>query len=190
MPAPTLPIVVALVGLPGAGKSAVAERLVRALPLRLVSRDAIRAAMFPECRYTLAEKRAAFRSVLTALEVNAALGASSIVDGMTFSRRRDLDRVAEACRRHGSALLAIWLDVPPHVARARVADDRARGLHVAADRVPALVDAVQRRFEPPPADAPAIDAAQPLDEVVRAAYALVAAAIGAAHPPDPGSAPA
>ena len=94
-------MVVALVGLPGAGKSIVAHHLVRELGLRLVSRDAIRAAMFPDCRYTITEKRGAFRAVLTAIEVNAALGASSVVDGMTFAKRSDLDRVAETCRRSG-----------------------------------------------------------------------------------------
>ena len=52
------PLVVALVGLPGAGKSEVASFLARELALRLVSRDAIRAAMFPQCRYSPAEKRA------------------------------------------------------------------------------------------------------------------------------------
>ena len=172
------PIVVALLGLPGAGKSAVATSLVRALPLRLVSRDAIRAAMFPECRYTLAEKRGALRAVLTAIEVNAALGASSVIDGMTFSRRRDFDRVAEASARCGASFVPIWLDVPPHVARARVAADRAGGGHVAADRVPGLVDSVLGRFEPPPEGTPALDAARPLALVAADALAIVAAALG------------
>src|SRR6185312_17112682 len=87
------PIVVALIGLPGAGKSVVARALEDQLGLRRVCRDAIRQAMFPKCSYSFAEKRAAFRSMLVALEVNCLLGESSVLDGMTFSRRRDLLRV-------------------------------------------------------------------------------------------------
>lgn len=168
------PLVVALVGLPGAGKSVVAAFLARELALRLVSRDAIRAAMFPQCRYSPAEKRAAFRAVLTALEVNCALGESSVIDGMTFARRRDLERVRERCAAYDAMLQPVWLDVPPHVARARVAADFARGVHPAADRDPALVDAVLRGFEPPGAGVPAIDASLPLAQVCVLVRDLVA----------------
>src|SRR5688572_28821545 len=174
------PVVVALVGLPGAGKSIVAHHLVRELGLRLVSRDAIRAAMFPDCRYTITEKRGAFRAVLTAIEVNAALGASSVVDGMTFAKRSDLDRVAEACRRCGARLVALWLDVPPHVARARVAADAARGAHVAADRDAALVDRVLREFETPGEDVMPIDASGDAESVNAAVLAAVSAALARA----------
>src|SRR5687767_9718946 len=78
-------LVIPLIGLPGAGKTTLATALAERLSLRLVSRDAIRAAMFPECRYSMAEKRASFRALLTALEVNCALGASSVLDGMTLA---------------------------------------------------------------------------------------------------------
>src|SRR5689334_19957821 len=93
-PAPLAkPVVVALIGLPGAGKSVVARALEDQLGLRRVDRDTIRHAMFPKCSYSFAEKRAAFRSMLLALEINCMLGASSVIDGVTFSRRRDLLRV-------------------------------------------------------------------------------------------------
>ena len=169
------PLVVALIGLPGAGKSEVARHLAHELGLRIVSRDAVRAAMFPACSYTLAEKRAAFRAVLTALEVNCALRASSVIDGMTFARRADLERVRERCAGYGASVLAIWLDVPPHVARARVARDVARGGHPAGDRDAALVDSVQRDFEPPGPDVPAVDAALPLAELCARVTELVTA---------------
>src|SRR5690349_10105105 len=78
------PVVVALIGLPGAGKSLVARALEDQLGLRRVCRDAIRHAMFPKCSYSFAEKRAAFRGMLLALEINCMLGASSVLDGVTF----------------------------------------------------------------------------------------------------------
>src|SRR6185312_3333371 len=90
---PSQPYVIALIGLPGGGKSVVARALEDQLGLRRICRDAIRHAMFPKCSYSFAEKRAAFRSMLVALEVNCMLGISSVLDGATFSRRRDLLRV-------------------------------------------------------------------------------------------------
>ena len=59
-----MPVVIPLVGLPGAGKTTLADALARAFGLRMVSRDLIRDALFPACRYTPTEQRAAFRAVL------------------------------------------------------------------------------------------------------------------------------
>ena len=94
------PVVVALIGLPGAGKSVVARAIEDQLGIRRVCRDAIRHAMFPKCSYSFAEKRAAFRSMLLALEINCMLGESSVIDGVTFSRRRDLARVDSVIGRY------------------------------------------------------------------------------------------
>src|SRR5512146_211362 len=97
-PVGVTPVVVALIGLPGAGKSLVARALADQLGLRRVCRDTIRYAMFPSCSYTFAEKRAAFRATLLALEINCLLGESTVIDGVTFSRRADLVRVDTTIR--------------------------------------------------------------------------------------------
>jgi predicted kinase len=143
------PIVVALIGLPGAGKSVVAAHLAARLGLRRVCRDAIRAAMFPRCAWTPTEKRAAFRAVLLATEVNLALGESTVIDGMTFSRTRDRDKVQALAERYALRYLPVWLDVAAATARTRVAADLAAGRHAAGDRTPTLIDRVQERFEAP-----------------------------------------
>jgi predicted kinase len=162
----TKPTVVALMGLPGAGKSTVAAHLAARLALRRVDRDEIRAALFPRCDYSVLEKRAAFRSLLHALEVNCALGHSSVIDGMTFSRRRDVERVARTIEPFGARLLPVWLDVPAETARARIARDIASGVpHVAADRTPGLVDEVLQRLQLPDARVAVIDASKPVDQV-------------------------
>jgi predicted kinase len=173
-------LVVAVMGLPGAGKSLVAGALERQLGLRRVCRDAIRQAMFPQCDYTFLEKRAAFRGLMLALEINCLLGASSVIDGMTFSRRQDYDQVAALAAAHGADLLPLLIDCPPDLARARVAQDLAAGRHAAADRDPALVTAVALRFEAPPAAALRIDARLPAADVCRLAVAEVAARLGRA----------
>jgi predicted kinase len=168
------PVVVALIGLPGAGKSVVARALEERLGLRRVCRDAIRHAMFPQCAYSFAEKRAAFRSMLLALEINCLLGESSVLDGVTFSRRRDLVRVDAAIRRYGFTPIPIFLDCPPALARQRIADDMVHQPHLARDRTPDAVTEVLARFDAPPPSALAIDARLPLEQVCRIALDAVA----------------
>ena len=172
------PVVVALIGLPGAGKTVVARALEDQLGLRRVCRDAIRHAMFPKCAYSFAEKRAAFRAMLVALEVNCLLGESSVLDGTTFSRRRDLLRVDAVVRRYGFTPVPIYLDCPPQLARARIAQDVRDNRHLARDRTPEAVTEVLVRFEAPPPNALVIDAALPAAQMCRAAIEAVAAIRG------------
>lgn len=169
------PVVVALIGLPGAGKSVVARVLEDRLGLRRVCRDAIRHAMFPDCTYSFVEKRAAFRAQLLALEINCLLGESSVLDGVTFSRRRDLLRTDAAIRRYGCTPIPIFLDCPPDIARARIAADMSNERHLARDRTPDSVTEVLARFDPPPPNALRIDATLPKSEVCRLAVEAVLA---------------
>ena len=162
-----VPVVVALIGLPGAGKSIAARALQDQLGLRRVCRDTIRQAMFPRCAYSFAEKRAAFRALLLAVEVNCMLGESSVIDGVTFSRHRDLLRVDAAIRRYGFVPIPIYLDCPPDVARARIAEDIASNRHLARDRTPEIVADVMVRFDPPPANAIVINADVPASDLCR-----------------------
>ena len=168
------PVVVALIGLPGAGKSVVARALADQLGLRRVCRDTIRHAMFPQCAYTFAEKRAAFRATLLALEINCLLGESTVIDGITFSRRADLVRVDTTIRRYGFTPIPIYLDCPPAIAHDRIAREVERNKHLARDRTPDLVYEVQARFDPPPPNALVINATLPPAEVCRIAVEAVA----------------
>ncbi len=171
-------LIVALIGLPGAGKSTVARTLEVRLGLRRVCRDAIRQAMFPRCDFSFVEKRAAFRTVLLAVEINCLLGESSVIDGMTFSRREDYDQVVALADAHGFDVLPLLIDCPPALARERIARDILDRKHPAADREPEIVDIVARRFDAPPMATIRIDASRPMDEVCRLATAEVAARMG------------
>ena len=172
------PVVVALIGLPGAGKTVVARSLEDQLGLRRVCRDAIRHGMFPKCSYSFAEKRAAFRAMLLALEINCMLGESSVLDGVTFTRRRDLMRVDAAIRRYGFTPVPIYLECPPDVARARIAAEVASDRHLARDRTPDVVTEVLSRFDAPPPNALVINATLPAAEVCRLAMDAVSALRG------------
>jgi predicted kinase len=167
-------VVVALIGLPGAGKSVVARALADQLGLRRVCRDAIRHAMFPSCSYSFAEKRAAFRSVMLALEINCLLGQSTVIDGVTFSRRRDLEKVDSVISHFGFTPIPIFLNCPAEVAYGRIAGEIEHNQHVARDRTPDIVYEVLARFEPPPPNALVIDATLPAAEVCRLVVEAVA----------------
>ena len=174
------PFVVATMGLPGAGKSVVAKAIEDELGLRRICRDQIRAAMFPQCRYTYLEKRAAYRSLLLALEINCMLGVGSVIDGMTFSRRSELDRVAEVTAKLGIVTIPLLIECPPELARSRVAQDLAANRHPAADRTPETVNEVIARREPAPEGTLIVDATLPEVEMCRAAIALIRDSIAAA----------
>ncbi|MEZ5462733.1 MAG: AAA family ATPase [Dokdonella sp.] len=174
------PIVIAVMGLPGAGKSVVARAIEDQLGLRRVCRDRIRAAMFPRCNYSFIEKRAAYRSLLLALEINCMLGAGSVIDGMTFSRRSELDRVAEVAAKHGIVTIPLLVECPPDLARERVARDLASNSHIAQDRTPETVNDVLTRRDPPPEGTLVVDATLPAADMCRAAIATIRDGIAAA----------
>lgn len=163
-------VLVGIAGLPGAGKSTVAAHLAGALGLRRACRDEIRRAMFPACRWSPIEARAAFRAVLLAARVNLSLGCATVLDGITLSRERERLQAAAVARAAGASWVLLWLDLPAALARERVAADGAA--HPAADRTPGLVDAVAERFERPSAAA-WIDASQAPRAVSAQAEAVV-----------------
>lgn len=177
---PPLPIVIAVMGLPGAGKSIVARAIEDQLQLRRICRDTIRMAMFPRCSFSFIEKRAAYRSVLLTLEINCMLGIGSVLDGMTFARRSELDRVAEIGARHRIVTIPLLVDCPPDIARERVARDIAANRHSARDRTPDLVNEVVARREAPPLETLRIDATLPAAQMCRAAVAAITECIAAA----------
>lgn len=170
------PVAVALIGLPGAGKTLVAEYLKRTLQVRIVNRDEIRRALFPECAYSQPEKRASVQAAFLAVEVNAALGESTVVDGMTFSKRADLERLATLVRKYGLVFVPIWLDVSAELAKSRIQADLDSGqTHLADDRIPEMVDSVLAGFQRPSADVPVIDASLPAERVCALAQKIVLA---------------
>ena len=163
-----MPVVIALMGLPGSGKTTVAERLVAARDLSLVSRDAIRAAMFHPCRYAEQEKQAAYRAVLLAVASCLELGRSCVVEGMPFSRASEVDELRELAQRAGARFMPVLLDCPVEVAQARAHRDRVGQGRSPDDRDERLVARVAERFEAPPSDALRLDATAPPETIVKA----------------------
>lgn len=172
---PRIPLVVAMMGLPGAGKSVVARALERELGLRRVCREAIRDAMFPRCNYSFVEKRAAFRSVLLAIEINCVLGESSVVDGITFSRRQDFDQIAALGDARGFGVLPLLIDCPPGLARARFVRDELARRGAEQDIDARFVESGIALFDNPPLRTLRIDGSLPMVDVCRLAVVEIAA---------------
>lgn len=137
--------VVILIGLPGSGKSTLASHLSRRFGFSVIDRDRLRAQLFPDCRFTDAEKRAANQAVLEELERHCAAGESSLVDGMTFSRKSERDAARAVALKHRCRFLQLWLDCPVELAVRRVESET----HLAKDRDAVRVWEVATRFERP-----------------------------------------
>lgn len=149
--------VVIFIGLPGAGKTTLALQYARVSGGSVVSRDRIRDAMFQPCDYTLDEKDASFQALCQSLIVNCRLGRLSIVDGMPFSREGEIERIALIAANGNADFHAFYCDCPVDVAQSRVARDQILAEHVAADRDPALVVSVAKRFRMVPEFATRLD---------------------------------
>jgi predicted kinase len=139
-----------LVGLPGAGKSTLAESLARQLPgARVLDKDKVRHVLFDPCDYTTAERDVVFAAMLDAARYHLGRDRIVIFDGLTFSRRSQVAAAEAVAHDAGAFVAVIVCDVPVEVAIARVetADD-----HLAANRDDQLVRRVAAEMEEPAGD--------------------------------------
>lgn len=138
-------VLLTLYGLPGAGKTTLARALSARHAWPMANRDEIRLAMFPDCRWSDVEKQAATEALFLAVEARASMGKSCIVDGMSFSKSAERERVAEIAARYTCVHVPVWLDCPVELAARRVECQRE---HPAGDRSAQRVREVAARFAP------------------------------------------
>lgn len=153
---------VVLSGLPGAGKTALADRLRDELGYFVLSRDAVKRSLFGLLDFGTEQNSIAFTAMCQALPVLLRSGASVVLDGMPFARQGETEVVQEIAERSGAKCRVLFLDCPVHVASVRLSTADSNG---PADRTPDLPVRIASEFRPIPADWRRIDATRSLDDV-------------------------
>lgn len=145
-------MLIVMAGLPGTGKSTLARRLAQELPAIVLDKDAVRAALFPpsEIEYSTSQDDLCVDVMLRVAGYILAKDPLKhvILDGRTFSRRYQVDRVRAFARDLGVACAFVECVCSDGTVRQRLERDVAEGLHPAANRDYEMYLAVQARAEP------------------------------------------
>jgi adenylylsulfate kinase len=157
-----------MAGLPGTGKTALAEALAQCLGGAVLSKDRVRAALFPPgtIDYSDAQDDFCMSVVLQAAQRIAVVHKVPFIflDGRTFSRQQHVRQAVEAAATAGASLDILHLHCPETLALERIQRDSDR--HPAANRDAALFFRVQARYEPITRPKLCVDTSQPLAECV------------------------
>lgn len=159
--------VVVLVGLPGAGKSTLARALAARVPdARVIDKDQVRHALFAPCDYSAAERDVTFGAMLDAARYHLGRGRVVLFDGLTFSRRTEVEAAEAVAADSGAFTAVVVCDVPVQVAIERCERDASAGGHLAANRNGDLVRRVASEMEEPPGDYLTVSMTADLEPVV------------------------
>jgi hypothetical protein len=133
-------------GLPGTGKTYLARRLLDRRPeLLVLSRDALRAAIFPHATFGDEEKQFVDDLIVAMSAFLLGRGRSIVIDGMALSSANRLEEFAQAAASHRKEIRIIECFCSEATALARIASEQ--GNHPAGDRDPGLYHRVRERFE-------------------------------------------
>lgn len=135
----------ALMGLPGTGKSTIASALADR-GAHVLDKDRVRVALFGPCaiEYSHAQDDVVVESLYRAARFLLTRRSAGLVvlDGRTYSRSSDVHRLVEVFEDLGEPLRLVECRCAARIARERLAADVAHGTHPARDRRPELYDEV------------------------------------------------
>ena len=159
----TTPALIALTGLPGAGKTTLAQAaaaLARTagIDVRILSRDEVRHVLFAPCDWTDDEKLTAFEAMLGGACHHLERGRWVMLEGMPFSRRREVDAIRVIAPEFGAVPIIVDCAIAPDIAAARIAADTDD--HLGREDGIATPDIVNAKREPLDPDV-TIDMTQP-----------------------------
>jgi len=164
-----------MAGLPGTGKTALAEALARKLGGIVLSKDRVRAALFPPgaISYSSGQNDFCMSVLLMAAQRIAAEHTVPFIffDGRTFSRSRHLEEVVRAAGEAGADYRILLLSCPDELALERI--HKSRGEHLAGNRDAGLYWEVKARFEPITLPKLDVDTLRSLEECVEQCVAYL-----------------
>jgi predicted kinase len=140
-------MLVVLRGLPGTGKTYLARSLLaRRTDLLVLSRDALRAAIFTNPTFGSDEKAFVDDLIVAMADFLLGRGSSVLINGMALSSAHRLQEFAETAAAHRNSVRIIECVCSEKTALSRIAADQSG--HPAGDRGPELYHRVRERYEP------------------------------------------
>lgn len=171
-------MLVLVCGLPGTGKSTVAERVAELLSAARLRTDVVRKELFPEPTYAASESAAVYDELFSRARERLAAGDHVVLDA-TFRRRELRERAAELADDTDSAFRLVRVDCAEPVVRERI-QRRQTEEDDESDADFAIYTQLKEEFEPIAGDDHiVIDNSGPLAETLDAvdeAFRAVAAA--------------
>lgn len=129
-------MLVIMAGLPGSGKSTIAAQLTASLGAVLLSKDHVRATLFPPNLIEYSSRQDDF-CIEIILQVGGYIlerhpRSIIVIDGRTFSKRSQLERIKAASEQYRTVLKIIECVCADETARKRIEQDKGR--HLAGNR--------------------------------------------------------
>jgi len=119
------PVLIAVSGLPGTGKSCFCARLVERLPALVLESDALRKALFPSPDYSQQESSRLFQAIHRLIERLLKKGASIILDATNLSERHR-ERLYSIAEHLSVKLILVRVEAPPELVRERLKARQAK----------------------------------------------------------------